>query len=823
MEFATDRGPPQSVDLTAHRVIEQVRDYAMVLFDRHGRAASWNEGVRAILGWEHDEWLGQPLRAIFTSEDAAAGAAEQELRQAAETGRADDHRWLQRKNGERFFAAGSSTRIVDHAGRLLGFLKVLRDETAWMRAAEERDRLLASERAAHHTVERQAAVLNAALEAIPDGLYIGHAGGITQCNAPALAMLGATSLQDLQDGIAEMGRKFRVRRERHGPPVEPDELPFARALKGEQAVLETWATKPSGEDVFIRGTAAPIVVEGEIVGAVALNSDLTEHLQLQQKRHELSQVQTVLSERDEQFRALVKGVRDYAIFTVDLEGKISSWHEGAAMMKGYTAEEAIGMPFANLFVPEQRAAGRPEHEMEVAARTGEYKGEGVRLRKNGQIFEAAVVLTALHGPAGELLGYLKLTQDITERKHQEREREELLRNAQAARDDAERASRSKDEFLATISHELRTPLGAILGWAHVLERGMSDPDGVKQGLAAITRNARVQVQLIEDLLDMNRIESGQLRLDVQPVELTGVIGGAIEAITPAATNKRIGVRTVLEAATGIVMGDPSRLQQIVWNLLSNAVKFTPSGGRITVSLTRVGHTLEISVADTGQGIRPDFLPRVFDRFQQQDATTTRRYGGLGIGLSIVQQLARLHGGNVRAESAGTGHGATFTVSLPAFRAPPAVPTPGGEAPLVAAGDDAGRAGQRLEGVSVLVIDDEPDGRAIAAQVLRSAGAKVFAAGSAQEGFAAVRAHRPKVVLCDIGMPVHDGYEFVRWLRNLGPEEGGKTPAVAFTAYARPEDRQRALAAGYQSHLVKPVEPGGLVLAVASLADLPVGG
>jgi PAS domain S-box-containing protein len=820
--IATAPGTPETLDIAAERVVRQVRDHAMFLIDRHGRAASWNEGVREILGWDEADWLGQPAHVAFTAEDRVAGVPEQELRTAEATGRADDNRWMQRRNGERFFAEGNVTAIHNDAGQLEAFLKVLRDGTGTRRTDEECRRALAAERSLHAEAQHQAALLRATIDAIPDALYIGTHEGISECNPQALALLGAASLEDLKANIDQLGARFQVRHERGGPLVDPEDLPFVRALKGEVAVLETWATKANGDNVLIRGTAAPIVVDGRIVGAVAVNSDLTARVQLEEKRHELARVQGLLRERDAEFRALVLGVRDYAIFTVDTQGCISSWHVGAQLMKGYTADEAIGMPFARLFTADDRAAGRPQHEMEVAARTGEYKGEGTRLRKDGETFEAAVVLTALRGPQDELLGFLKLTQDITQRKRADAQREEMLSNAQAARADAERASHSKGEFLATISHELRTPLGAILGWAHLLEQGISDPEGVKHGLAAITRNARVQVQLIEDLLDMNRIESGQLRLEMQPVDLAGVVAGAVEAVLPAATAKHITMGTVLDPRAGPVTADPARLQQIVWNLLSNAVKFTPDGGRVTVSVVCAGDSVEIAVVDTGQGIEQDFLERAFDHFQQQDASSTRRYGGLGLGLAIVRQLAQLHGGTVRASSAGTGQGSTFTVSLPALgtraatapAAPPAAPSP--------APNPARAEAQRLAGFTLLLIDDEPDGRAVAAYALRAAGAQVCAAASAVEGLALFHQHHPHAILCDIGMPQHDGHEFMRWVREVEQAQGRLTPAAAFTAYARPEDRQRALDAGYHAHLVKPLDPTALVDAVVELLRSHVG-
>jgi PAS domain S-box-containing protein len=489
-------------------------------------------------------------------------------------------------------------------------------------------------------------------------------------------------------------------------------------------------------------------------------------------------------------------------------------------MKGYTAEEAIGMPFADLFTPQDRARDRPRHEMEIAARTGEYKGDGQRVRKGGEIFEAEVVLTALRGPGDELLGYLKLTQDVNQRKRLESEREDTLRRAQDARAEAERASHSMSEFLATISHELRTPLSAILGWAHLLQRGMPNPEGAQQAIAAITRNARVQVQLVEDLLDLGRIESGQMRLEMQPVDLASVLAGAVDAVMPSADLKRIAIHTLLDARAGTLTGDAARLQQIVWNLLSNAVKFTPVDGTVTVSVRRRPESVEVAVADTGQGMEAGFVERAFDRFQQQDGSSTRRHGGLGIGLTIVRQLAQLHGGSVRAESPGPGRGSVFTVVLPALGgAGPAVDT---QPSRLEDGAPPVDGNQRLSGFGMLLIDDDVDGRAVSAYALRAAGAEVEEAGSAEEGLARFREHRPAAILCDIGMPGHDGYEFIRWVRELDNAEGRRTPAAAFTAYARPGDRERALRAGYQLHLVKPLSPNALVDAVAGLLQEAIG-
>ncbi len=808
--IADTHGVPEPLDVATRHAIRQVRDCAMFLIDRNGRAASWNVGVGEILRWPENDWVGQPLHVAFTQEDCEARVPERELFAAASTGRADDDRWMKRRDGQLFFANGTVTRILDENGELVGYLKVLRDGTVLKRTADALQRAVEADRKARRDAEHQAAVLRATIDAIPDAVFIGNADGITQCNAHALALLGAGSLHDIQVGMDVLVSRYRLRRERHGELLDPSTLPFARALRGETALLETWATKPTGEELLIRGTAAPIVVDGGTIGAVAISSDLTNQVLLQQQSHQLARVEERLRVRDEEFRALVMGVRDYAIFTVDPDGRISSWHVGAQLMKGYTDAEAIGMPFSQLFTPEQRQQDRPRQEMEFAARTGEYKGEGPRIRKNGEIFEAAVVLTALRGPNDELLGYLKLTQDITRRKQVELEREQLLRDAEAARHDAEHASHAKGEFLATISHELRTPLSAILGWSLLLERGLADPSMVKHGLAAITRNARTQVQLIEDLLDMNRIESGQLKIQMEPVELAETVVAAIEEVQLQARAKGVAIGTKVDPMSGPVMADPTRLQQILWNLLVNAVKFTPAGGRVTVSVTRKAGTVEIAVQDTGQGMSREFIAQAFDRFRQQDATSTRRHGGLGLGLAIVRQLVNLHNGHVRAASPGAGLGSTFTVCLPSWDAPlvssSAAPI---ESPLQ-------NVEHRLSGYKILLVDDETDVREVAALALRAAGANVIVAADAKSALATFRQDEPDAVLCDIGMPDHDGYEFIRRLRELETPAGRRTPAAALTAYARAEDRQRALDCGYQAHFVKPLGPDSLVEATARL-------
>ncbi|HYO07381.1 MAG TPA: PAS domain-containing protein [Tepidisphaeraceae bacterium] len=413
--------------------------------------------------------------------------------------------------------------------------------------------------------------------------------------------------------------------------------------------------------------------------------------------------------------------------------------------------------------------------------------------------------------------------DVTGRKAAERERERLLASERAARSEAERASGMKDEFLATLSHELRTPLNAILGWSQILKAGAIDAADLAQGLETIERNARAQTQIIEDLLDMSRIISGKVRLDVQQIDLAAVIHGAVETVRPAAEARGIRLQPVLDPQAGPVHGDPNRLQQVFWNLLSNAIKFTPRGGRVQVVLRRVNSHVEVSISDTGEGISADFLPHVFDRFRQADASTTRQHGGLGLGLAIVKNLVELHGGSIRARSPGRGQGSTFTVSLPLtiLRGEPDT-EPGARHPASEASSSSTAARLpdlcvQIAGVRVLVVDDEPDARSLVKRLLEDCDAVVTTAGSAAEALERVQAERPDVLVSDIGMPGEDGYSLIRRVRALGAERGGTVPAVALTAYARSEDRMRTVLAGFQMHVSKPVEPAELITMVASLA------
>ncbi|WP_242067352.1 ATP-binding protein [Leptolyngbya sp. FACHB-711] len=418
-----------------------------------------------------------------------------------------------------------------------------------------------------------------------------------------------------------------------------------------------------------------------------------------------------------------------------------------------------------------------------------------------------------------------MAKEIRQRKRAEEERAQLLVQEQKARAEAEKAraeaenlNRLKDEFLSTVSHELRTPLNAILGWSQILRTKRVDEATMNRALETIGRNARSQAQLVDDLLDISRIITGKIRLDVQTVELLPVIEAAMDTVRPTADAKNIRLQSVLDPAAGPVLGDSERLQQIVWNLLSNAIKFTSKHGRVQVCLQRINSHVEIVVADTGQGISAEFLPYVFERFRQADSSITRSFGGLGLGLAIVRQLVELHGGTVHAESPGEGQGSTFTVKLPLMavgltaiepeRVHPAV---GGSVPFDCS--------PRLDGLRILIVDDDADIRDLLTYTLEVCGAEVMAAVSADDAISALTASSTPmdILISDIGMPDEDGYALLRRVRALEPENGGKIPAIALTAYARTQDRRAALLAGFQSHVAKPVEPAELIAVIANLA------
>ena len=561
--------------------------------------------------------------------------------------------------------------------------------------------------------------------------------------------------------------------------------------------FETVRLRKDGTPVTVSVTISPIHDrDGKVVGASKIARDITQSLELEGR-----------------FKEIISSSDD-AIISKDLNGIVQSWNRSAQRMFGYTAEEMIGNSITTLF-PQDRLDEEPKilEQLRRGERVDHF--ETIRRHKDGRMLDVSVTISPVKDSTGRVIGVSKVARDITTVKRILREREELLEREKAARREAERVSRMKDEFLATLSHELRTPLNAILGWANILRSsGASTPEDLEQGLETIERNARAQAELIEELLDMSRIVNGKLKLNIEPIDLQAVVSDAVESVRPAAVAKNIRLTKVLDPRGGPMSGDANRIHQVLWNLLSNAVKFTPAGGRVQVFLRRVDSQVEITIVDTGQGISADFLPQLFARFSQAETSTVRRHGGLGLGLALVKSLVELHGGTVHASSPGINRGATFVVSLPRAvvqgdHRSDAVLTP-------APSENSQIKFPDLQGFHVLVVDDEEDARILIERILSKCNATVTTAASAAEAIEALQRNKPGLILSDIGMPVEDGYEFLAKLRRLSGTDGGDIPAVALTAFAHPEDRRRALLAGFKMHLPKPVDPAELIAVVSSL-------
>jgi PAS domain S-box-containing protein len=517
----------------------------------------------------------------------------------------------------------------------------------------------------------------------------------------------------------------------------------------------------------------------------------------------------------QQYLAAIVQNADDAIISKNLESIVMTWNPAAERMFGHTAQEMIGQSIMKI-IPAELA--NEETEIISRIRSGERLEhfETRRLRKDGTEFHVSITVSPIRCDDGTVIGASKIARDISEKKMWEQRITDALEDARRARHQAEVASRMKDEFLATVSHELRTPLTAIVGWVRMLRSGNLPPERAKQALEVIDRNVRSQAQLIEDLLDISRITMGKLRLDVRPVQPASVIHAAVESLIVAADARRIRIQTILDSHAGPISGDFERLQQVVWNLLSNAIKFTPKGGRVQLVLERVNSHIEIRISDNGKGIKPEFLPFVFERFSQAEDISTRSHSGLGMGLAISKAIIELHGGSISVFSEGEGKGTTFTVSIPVLGVSRDPATAERVHPK-AWTEISVTCPPEISGLKVLVVDDDSDTCEMIRAVLEQCGGIVKTALDAESALDAFRSWKPAVVVSDIGLPEVDGYELVRRIRDDERPTGARTPAVALTAFARIEDRVKALAAGYQMHVAKPVEPGELLTIVASLA------
>lgn len=676
-------------------------------------------------------------------------------------------------------------------------------------------------RNAERRLQQQRESLRVALSSIGDAVISTDINGlISFINPTAEALTGWSMAEAANKPLSDV---FKIINETTREPVEN---PVTKVLREGTVVglaNHTILVAKDGREIPIADSGAPIQVPGgRITGVILVFRDITEEKRAEEARFMM---------------ASIVESSDDAIISKTLDGMIVSWNNSAERLYGYSAEEVKGRPIS-LLMPPERADDFPEimDRLKRGLRVEHYETE--RLHKDGKIIQVSLTASPVMNDAGEIIGASAIARDITGRKQAEREREELLASEQiarreaqqatnlsaellireqAARAQAEEASRMKDEFLATVSHELRTPLNAILGWAGILAKHPNDRPTAAQAIETIERNAKAQAQLIEDLLDVSRIITGRMRLDMQAVELALVIQAAVEAIRPAADAKEISLRLALDTHSVSVAGDPGRLQQIVWNLLSNAVKFTPKGGSVQVRLERSNSYIEITVSDSGRGISQEFMPYVFDRFRQADSSYNRVHAGLGLGLAIARQLVELHGGTIEAQSAGEGYGASFTVKLPTTAAKE-VARYSNAAPAtnLQAAPAAPKSPRRLDGLRLLVIDDEPDACDMLKTILGECGAEVQATASAAEGFEALRRWEPDVLISDIGMPFEDGYSLIERIRALPDEEGGQIAAIALTAHARTEDRLQALSSGFDAHVKKPLEPVELVTVIASL-------
>jgi PAS domain S-box-containing protein len=611
-------------------------------------------------------------------------------------------------------------------------------------------------------------------------------GVVAECN-PALArMYGLESADDL------VGRPLSFIL----PPHDPDARAYLAAIieAGYRLSDAEWSDRDAeGRRRYFASSITGIVENGQLRHLWGSQRDVTATKEAHQ---ELAYLAAIVESSDD------------AIISKDLQGVVRSCNAAAERMFGYTAEELVGSPI-RLIIPADRQA--EEDDILARIRLGQSVDhfQTVRETKDGRLLDVSLTVSPVLDPSGRVVGASKIARDVGEQKEAAAERERLLEAERNARAEAERASRVKDDFVAMVSHELRTPLNAILGWTQLMTRARHDPDVVERGLEIVARNTRVQAQLISDLLDISRIVAGKLQIESRSVDLRAIIGHAIETVEEEARNRGVEIVQRLDEGVSLVAGDASRLQQVVWNLVSNAIKFTPSGGRVEIRLRFAGSEACIVVSDNGAGIRPDFLPYVFDRFHQADLSITRRYGGLGLGLAIVKYLVELHAGTVVAESEGEGRGATFTVSLPVV---------GAEHDRRNGGLDSDDTGVPLHEIRLLVVEDEADTLEFLRRLLAAHGATVLTARSASEALALVQSERPDLLISDIGLPEVDGYDLIQKVRRE-QAPGHDIPAIALTAYARSEDRTRALRAGYQAHIAKPVEPNELLAMIASFVEL----
>jgi PAS domain S-box-containing protein len=783
----TEQRAAQQAQARLAAIVEFSGD-AIITKNLGGFIQTWNIGAEHLFGYTAEEAKGKHITILFPKDRLQE---EDAILERLRRGKTVEHLETIRvaKDGRKIPVSVSISPLKDSDGHVTGASKIIHDVTEIVAA---RDALI-----------REKELVQTTLASIGDGVIVTDVNSrVTFLNPEAERLTGWTNENAAGRPLSVV---FRIVNERTRHVAENPVEKVIRLGTIVGLANHTMLLREDGAEFLIDDSAAPVRDRAgdSLFGVVLVFRDVTE----QRKAHEAR----------EQLAAIV----DYsgeAIATKNLDGIIQTWNASAERLFGYRPDEIIGKP-VTLIVPNDRLWEEDQILARLRRGLPAEHLETIRIKKDGTPIEVSVTVSPLKDPDGEVIGASKLIQDITERKRLERERQELLTREQLLRIQAETGGRMKDEFLATVSHELRTPLNAILGWATMLSKRDLDANITTRGLESIERNAKAQAQLIEDLLDVSRIISGKVHLDVRPVFLSAIVEEALDAVRPAAEAKSIRLDVNIDPAADHLRADPARLQQVIWNLLSNSIKFTPSGGSVKLASKRIDAMAEISVTDTGEGIKPEFLPYVFDRFQQGDSSSTRRHGGLGLGLAITRHLVEMHGGTIEAESDGQGHGATFTIKLP-------IPAITGEAfvmrPLTADHKQTSELTISdyfgLKGINVLAVDDSKDTRELLSAVLESCGAKVATASSVGEALELFSVWKPHILVCDIGLPEEDGYALIKSIRQLPPEDGRDTPAIALTGYVRVEDRLQALRAGYQMFVPKPIEATELCTIIANLVN-----
>ena len=765
-------------------VINESAPTPIFVKDREGRIIYANPATLEALGKPAAVVIGRRDRDLYPIAEMAAIVTEND-RRIMESGQTEVVE--ESPDGIRTFL-GMKAPYRNEAGEVIGLIGISNDITNRKRAEV--------------AMQEQTKLLQVIIDSIGDGLILANQQGeFVLFNRAATSIFG---LLTNEKSSSEWSNTYGLFLPDQKTLFPDNELPLARAIKGEYVNdVEVFVRREDAEARWISISGYPVVdTSREITGGVIVCRDITER----------KQSEAALLESEQRFRNMANNA-PFMVWVTDSTGYCTFLSESWYEFTGQTEETGLGFGWINAVHPEDREFAKNAF-LKANERQEHYTMEFRLGRKDGGYSWALDAAAPRFTESGQFEGYIGSAIDITERKQVETERDMVLQLEQTARAEAERANRIKDEFLAVLSHELRSPLNPILGWSQLLQSGKLSAAKTVQALETIERNARLQSQLIEDLLDVSRILQGKLRLNVTPVNVATIIMSALETVQLAAEAKKIQIETILNPDVGPVVGDTSRLQQIVWNLLSNAVKFTPEGGRVEVRLAQIENQVQIQVTDTGKGIVPDFLPYVFEHFRQEDGATTRKFGGLGLGLAIVRQLVELHGGTVFAESPGEGLGATFTVRLPLLN------------------DDSRRQDREavnsavspavsslpLAGLRILVVDDEPDSRDFVAFVLQEAGAEVISVSSAAEALLSIEQTAPDLLVSDIGMPQIDGYMLIHRIRTQLAPEYRELLAIALTAYAGEANERQVLAAGFQKHLAKPIDPTQLVATVARAVE-----